>query len=1032
MAASWKTNTEISDSFHISECSDSCHNSCIDEYNGDVNLNCNCRTQNTEFSNETFDKSEENTDENITEFSLYENINDIRKQYANHVIVSHLNVNSVGPKITEIRELQKRCQLDILVLSESKLDESYKQDVIDIEGYNCVRQDKRGNSGGILTYISKDIPFSLGNIQLCNDEIECLSIELNIKEEKIMLLCMYKNPRTDPVTFKKFFEETCESVSNLYENIIIIGDLNFNMFQDNMLAAIIPPFNMTNIIKDATCFKSKDPTLIDVMLVTKRRKFINHFSKNTGISDFHNLIGGIMRMHKPVPRTKRVSYRKLSSIDYDKVLEEMSGTDLSMQIMNSKDASSAYDKLQVELCNLLDRHAPKKQRVIRKNDFHVMSKQLRKAIYHRNRLRNKYYKFRTVDYLNMYKAQRNKVTLIKRKEICQYFEDKCKEGTRNKDFWKAVKPLFSKSRTKSDTIPLRENGEIVTEDQKVCEIFNTFFQTIGSDIGAPESNRGTVEEIINPYDGHSSVETIRQKIKSYNEAKFIFRFVSEREVAKVINSLSKKKAAGYDELPVQFIKNLGRIIVKPMTLLINRCILENKFPNQMKKANITPLFKKKDKLNKDNYRSVNLLPILSKVLERILYNQVYEYISPLFHNYLSGFRKGHSCQDVLVRMTEDWREHLDKGSNIGVVAIDLSKAFDCMPHGLLLAKLSAYGFDNDACKLMKSYVMERKQRVKIGETFSDWVYNIKGVPQGSILGPLLFNIFINDFLFSDFNSKIYNYADDNTLCYEDNDQTILSEKLTEDCIKAMRWFEVNNMKANASKFQVMFVSRHNNNNRESITINNTEIKASHSINILGVEIDRELRFNSHIDGICSQTGKQVNAVKRLKHFLDKKSKMIIYNSYINCNFHYCSLSWMFANKTSLDKLENTNKRALRVVTNNGHLSYEELCEQEKQLTVYKRCLKAIAILIYKIKIGTAPQYLRDLFTVHDSEYDMRDNDRLILPLFNTVRFGKTSIRYLGAKLWNYIPVEIKSKASLSTFKPAVHKWLISCRMENVV
>ena len=137
----------------------------------------------------------------------------------------------------------------------------------------------------------------------------------------------------------------------------------------------------------------------------------------------------------------------------------------------------------------------------------------------------------------------------------------------------------------------------------------------------------------------------------------MFRFVSERDVAKAIKNLSTKKAAGYDELPAKLIKNISIKIIKPVTLLINRCILENEFPKSMKKANITPLFKKKDKLNKDNYRSVNLLPILSKIMERILYNQVYEYMTPQFHQYLSGFRKGYSCQDVLVKMTEDWREN---------------------------------------------------------------------------------------------------------------------------------------------------------------------------------------------------------------------------------------------------------------------------------------------------------------------------------------------------------------------------------------
>ena len=211
---------------------------------------------------------------------LFKEIKDIRHEFSKHLIVSHLNINSLRSKVAEIKELQRECQFDVLVLSETKLDESIKQEILDIEGYSCVRQDKRSNSGGLLTYISNDIPFSVGSMNLCSDEIECLPIELNVAGEKIMLLGMYKNPKTDAVRFKKYFEETCESVCDSFENIIVIGDLNFNMFHDNVLSTITPPFNLTNVINVATCYKSATPTLIDVMLVTKRRKILRSFSKN--------------------------------------------------------------------------------------------------------------------------------------------------------------------------------------------------------------------------------------------------------------------------------------------------------------------------------------------------------------------------------------------------------------------------------------------------------------------------------------------------------------------------------------------------------------------------------------------------------------------------------------------------------------------------------------------------------------------------------------------------------------------------------
>ena len=360
-------------------------------------------------------------------------------------------------------------------LSETKLDDSFKQATLDIEGYSCVRQDKRSNSGGLLTYIAKDIPFSVGKINLCNDDIECTSIELIIADEKILLLSMYKNPRMEPGSFKVIFEETCEKVSETHDNVVIIGDLNFNMLQDNMLSIIMPSFNLTNVINQVTCYKSNQPTLIDIMLVTKRRKILKSFSENTGISDFHNMIGGIFRVHKPAPKTKKLTVRKVSQINYDVVFSQISEDYVTQMLNTASDINEAYERLHDLLSKVLDKHAPKKQIVIRKNDFQCMTKELRKAILYRNQLRNKYYKYRSSHYLSLYRLQRNRVTAIKRKEVSSYFTEKCKEGTRNKDFWKAVKPLFSKSRTKSDSIPLRENGELITEDLRVCNIFNDFF-----------------------------------------------------------------------------------------------------------------------------------------------------------------------------------------------------------------------------------------------------------------------------------------------------------------------------------------------------------------------------------------------------------------------------------------------------------------------------------------------------------------------------------------------------------------------------
>jgi hypothetical protein len=241
------------------------------------------------------------------------------------------------------------------------------------------------------------------------------------------------------------------------------------------------------------------------------------------------------------------------------------------------------------------------------------------------------------------------------------------------------------------------------------------------------------------------------------------------------------------------------------------------------------------------------------------------------------------------------------------------------------------------------------------------------------------------------------------------------------------------MKANASKFQLMYLTRSSQNliGSDTLRIGEAEIKPAQSVNILGVEIDKDLKFNMHIDEVCRQTGKQINALKRIRHYLDKECKMTIYNSYINSNFNYCSVIWMFSNKCNKDKLERTNKRALRFATAKENLSYESICQEEGQLSIYRKCVKSTAILMYKIRKGISPCYVNELFSVQESQYEMRDNDRLTLPHYNTVSFGKNSMRYFGAKLWNNIPISIKGCTSLNTFKSAINKWLLTCEDSKI-
>ena len=327
-----------------------------------------------------------------------------------------------------------------------------------------------------------------------------------------------------------------------------------------------------------------------------------------------------------------------------------------------------------------------------------------------------------------------------------------------------------------------------------------------------------------------------------------------------------------------------------LTDCINDAIVrENIFPDSLKFADITPVHKKANvTTNKENYRPVSMLPLISKIFELMIYDQLSEYLENYLNSILCGVRKAHSTEHDLFKLLQAWQEELDKGGFVETILMDLSKAYDCLPHDLLVAKLEAYGVGTTALNLISNYLSHRKQRTKISSSYSDWYEIVRAVPQGSILGPLLFNIFINDhFLFLE-KASISNFADDNTIysCTK-NLQTVL-KNLKHDMINVSKWFKVNLMKANPKKFQFMILGK---GTRQTITlnINNIKIREFQNVEILGLIIDNRLTFKDHINMLCRKANYKLHALRRIRKYLTPEKSKLLYNNFINNQFYYASI-----------------------------------------------------------------------------------------------------------------------------------------------
>ena len=294
---------------------------------------------------------------------------------------------------------------------------------------------------------------------------------------------------------------------------------------------------------------------------------------------------------------------------------------------------------------------------------------------------------------------------------------------------------------------------------------------------------------------------------------------------------------------------------------------------------------------------MSLNPIVSKVFERNMFNEISLYIDKYLSPYLFGYRKGHSTEQCLTVLTELWRKALDNKKSDGGVFTDLSKTFDCLNHNLLIAKLEAYGFDNSALGYIYNNLKQRKQRTNVVNSDSSWKKLLYGVPQGSILGPILFNIFINDIFFFIDETKIANYADDTTTYAIEANVKKLLDLLESEATIILKWFRANEMKSNDDKCH-LFVA---NKETVSLKLGNDTIDSSQTVKLLSVLIDKQRNFNEHVSKLCKKGNQKLHALARISKYLRKEKLRTLMKTFLETQFNYCPHVWMFHNRTINNK-----------------------------------------------------------------------------------------------------------------------------------
>lgn len=958
----------------------------------------------------------------------------LREEHPFNPMIGYLNINFLQNKIIPLRDIVKKCPVDILCIDETKLDSSFPDHQFKIEGYQYppFRRDREKLGGGKMVFIKDGLICKrLEKFETLISETICL--ELTINNKKWFLCFAYRPPiESNKSTFFDELTSTLNQGVNNYDNIILSGDLNIDLLNkqkdtNNYLSDFMDTFSLTNLVKSKTCFKSKEGSLIDLFLTNRPNCFQKTTTVVSGLSDVHNMIVTFLRAHFKKLPPKQITYRDYKKFNEHKFLHELDQEMIKGEFY--KNETNIYEDFSSVFKRVADKHAPLKKKTVRGNNAPFMNKELSKAIMNRSRAKKKYVKYPSREnFLNMKKVK-NKCNSISRKVKKKFFQESTKEGVNsNKKFWDLVKPfLTNKGNVSNDFISIKKGETFVENEKELVEMFNNHYINIVENIsGKPPddsfknlNDAEAVKEIILKFENHPSILKIKENFTP--SEKFEIPKAEVSDINSLLKKINTKKATGPDTLPPKLLRMSANVVDSHFCNVVNKDLSIFSYADDAKVASVNPQYKKKSRNEIENYRPVSILNAFSKIYERYIHNQLVPFVDKFLSKFISAYRAIYSTNHVLIKMIEDWKLALDNKKFVGAILMDLSKAFDCIPHDLLIAKMNAYGFSENSLIFFYSYLKRRKQSVKINNTHSIFQILLSGVPQGSILGPILFNIFINDFLMWIDTSNIYNFADDNTITYTSESLEDLVKTLEIESEKATEWFRINNMIVNPGKFQAIIIDRKGQkNNPTEFKIDNKIIKSEECVKLLGLEIDSKLSFDKHVSKLCNKSAGQLNALIRLKKYLRFEERKVLINSFIYSNFNYCPLVWHFCSKDSTKKVENIQKRALRFLLEDYESDYETLLKKSGKCTMKIKRIRTLALEIFKTLNDLNPAFMKSL--IENRLNSKRRNNDLIVPFRKTVKFGDKSIRCLGPHIWNALPNEIKSESSYEKFKSFINSW----------
>ena len=964
-------------------------------------------------------------DDNITELNCnYVDINSFdHKVNKKNLSFFHLNIASLTKHKEELETSLKMTdfKFDILGITETKIKHN-KNPLIDINlnGYKTFSTPTEAASGGALIYIadhfnSKPLKI-LDKIMYKSRQLESVFIEICNKSKKnIIVGCIYRHPSMDLEEFNEdYLEPLMEELSASKKMVYLMGDYNIDLlkldsdtptstFFDCMTANLFVP----HIILP-TRVTSTTKTLID-NIYSNSSQYLEGISGNLTLSVSDHLAQFLIipeetqKIHKNVKMFKRDMrnmdrenfFMDLLSLDWDRVID-----------VDRNDPNESFNRFEATLNPIIDKYVPMKQLSKKevKNHFKPwITLGIRKSMQRRDKLHKKFLKCKNTDFKNEYHRQfkelRNKIVKLCRESKKNHYQTYFSENVNNiKNTWKGIKQVINiNNKSNNQPSSLLVGNKLINEPKEIADNFNIYFSSIA------EKLQGRI---------HHTGQDFSKYLTNSNMNNFFIRATSKQEIITTINNLDCNKAVGPHSIPNNILHLIKDIIADPLSKLTNHSFENGIYFQSLKSSKAIPFYKEKGSTQDcSNYRPISLLSNINKIIEKIMYERLYDFLC--IHNCIYenqfGFRSKHSTTHALIGLTEHIREALDNNSISCGVFIDLQKAFDTVDHEILLKKLEHYGIHGTANDWFKSYLTNRKQFVSINGYDSEEVEMLYGVPQGSVLGPLLFLVYINDLHNAIKYCTVRHFADDTNLLINAKSPKQLQKYLNWDLKNLCKWLKANKISLNASKTELL-VFKHPNkkiNYEFKIKIDGKKLYPSKFVKYLGVLIDPHLNWSFHINILSTKLSRATGMLAKIRHYVSDVTLRSIYFGIFSSLLTYGAPVWGQIRNKHFYRLERIQNKAIRLINFAKYrASANPLYKCSNILKLADNVKLENFLYVLDDINGQLPSALSNNFQLvrNSHTYNTRSSSRhnVTIPPVKTMIYGIRSIKYQSCQIWNNI------------------------------